>query len=189
LKTPLGGLIEPVCFVRFLAKSVTSDYNTAHMPLEQNCPHLCVAVREHLRRIHMDQNPPPSDLQDKAGLLGGLFKQARLGWRLFRDSRVPGWVKLIPWAGLLYLLSPIDLIPDFALPGLGEVDDIVVLLIALKAFVDLSPPGIVREHLEDLFGARGDKSSPAEADAGPTIDATYRILDDSSPRMPHTDVE
>jgi uncharacterized membrane protein YkvA (DUF1232 family) len=128
----------------------------------------------------MDQNQPPSDLKDKAGLLGGLFKQVRLGWRLFRDSRVPGWVKAIPWIGLLYLLSPIDLIPDFAFPGLGEVDDIVVLLVALKAFVDLSPPGVVREHLEDLFGVSRDSVSTAETGTGPTIDATYRILDESS---------
>lgn len=69
-----------------------------------------------------------------------------MAWRLLRDGRVPGWVKVIPAIGLVYLLSPIDLIPDFVLPGLGQMDDIAVVLLALKMFVDLSPPGVVSEH-------------------------------------------
>ena len=91
---------------------------------------------------------------------------------------MPGWVKLVPVAGLLYLISPIDLIPDLMLPGLGEVDDIVLLLLALKMFVDLSPPGIVREHLEDLFGVAKGARPDQGPSSGPTIDASYRILDE-----------
>lgn len=120
---------------------------------------------------------PSSDLQQTAGFLGGLVKQARLAWRLLHDGRVPGWVKLIPVAGVLYLLSPIDLIPDLMLPGLGEVDDVVLLLLALKAFVDMSPPGVVREHLEDLLGQRGQAHGAGSA-SEPYIDAPYRVLDD-----------
>jgi uncharacterized membrane protein YkvA (DUF1232 family) len=118
-----------------------------------------------------------SQLRESAGFLGGLVQQIRLGWRLFNDSRVPGWVKLIPVAGLLYFLSPIDLIPEFALPGLGEVDDIVLLLLALKMLVDLSPPGIVREHLEELFGKRTGSQSAADPSPETYIDASYRVLD------------
>jgi uncharacterized membrane protein YkvA (DUF1232 family) len=136
----------------------------------------------------MTKSTPSSDLQETAGFFGGLIKQARLAWRLLNDGRVPGWVKLIPFAGLLYLISPIDLIPDLMLPGLGEVDDIVLLLLALKMFVDLSPPGIVREHLEDLFGvAKGARPDHAPS-SGPTIDGSYRILgevpDEASPEDP-----
>jgi uncharacterized membrane protein YkvA (DUF1232 family) len=118
-----------------------------------------------------------SDLQETAGFLGGLVRQARLGWRLMKDGRVPGWVKLIPFAALLYFLSPIDLIPDWAIPGLGEVDDIVVILLALKMFVDLSPDGVVREHLQGLAGKRGGTHATAEPPSGETIDASYRVLD------------
>ena len=110
--------------------------------------------------------------------MGGLVKQGRLAWRLFQDARVPGWVKMIPVAGLLYLLSPIDLIPDLMLPGLGEVDDVVLLLLSLKVFIDLSPPGIVREHLEDLFGVSRKPPSGDE----PYIDAPYRVLDENEKR-------
>ena len=126
----------------------------------------------------MSKSSPSSDLQETAGLFGGLIRQARLAWRLLNDGRVPGWVKLIPVAGLIYLISPIDLIPDLMLPGLGEVDDIVLLLLALKMFVDLSPPGIVREHLEDLFGVTKGARPDRGPSSGPTIDASYRILDE-----------
>jgi uncharacterized membrane protein YkvA (DUF1232 family) len=118
-----------------------------------------------------------SDLQETAGFLGGLVKQARLAWRLLNDGRVPGWVKMIPVAGLVYFLSPIDLIPDLMLPGLGEIDDVVILLLALKVFVDLSPPGIVREHLEDLWGRRTRTPSDQPPADSNYIDAPYRVLD------------
>jgi uncharacterized membrane protein YkvA (DUF1232 family) len=95
------------------------------------------------------KSAPAAD--ETASTVGGVLKQARLAWRLLRDARVPGWAKLIPIAGLLYLLSPIDLIPEAMLPVLGEVDDVVLLLLAVKLFIDLSPPGVVREHLRDLF--------------------------------------
>ena len=115
-----------------------------------------------------------SELRETAGFLGGIVKQIRLAWRLYQDGRVSGWVKLIPVAGLLYLLSPIDLVPDLMLPGLGEVDDIVLLLLALKMFVDLSPQGIVREHLQDLFGST--KEAPQSNQQ--YIDVPYRVIDD-----------
>ena len=128
----------------------------------------------------MDKSPSGSDVKETAGFLGGLIKQTRLAWRLLRDGRVPAWVKLIPFAGLVYFLSPIDLIPDLMLPGLGEVDDVVVLLLALKTFVDLSPSGVVREHLEELLGRRDKASSVDEASSGPYIDAPYRIVDEEN---------
>jgi uncharacterized membrane protein YkvA (DUF1232 family) len=116
------------------------------------------------------------NLDHSAGFLSGLIRQARLGWRLFKDSRVPGWVKLIPVAGLVYLLSPIDLVPDLMIPGLGEIDDIALILLALKLFVDFSPPGIVSEHLETLAGKRGRPSPEVEPSEAETIDAPYRVL-------------
>lgn len=128
----------------------------------------------------MSRSTPSSTLNETAGFLGGLIKQGRLAWRLLRDSRVPDWVKMIPFAGLIYLLSPIDLLPDFALPGLGEIDDIVVLMLALKMFVDLSPASIVAEHLEDLFGMPKRAHRSAEPSPSTTIEGSYRVLDDTN---------
>ncbi len=126
-----------------------------------------------------DKSPSP-DPRATAGFLGDLIKQARLTWRLFKDSRVSGWVKLIPVIALLYFLSPIDLIPDLALPGLGEVDDVVLLLLALKGFISLSPAGIVREHLDNLSGRRKDARPTNVRPEGAIIEAPYRVLDEAA---------
>ncbi len=44
-----------------------------------------------------------------------------------------------------YLASPIDLIPDF-IPGAGQVDDIIIVAIALDQMLNHVPDEIVREH-------------------------------------------
>ena len=135
----------------------------------------------------MSRFTPSSELNETAGFLGGLIKQGRLAWRLLRDGRVPGWIKMVPFAALLYFLSPLDLIPDLAIPGLGEIDDLVILLLALKMFVDLSPASIVREHIEDLFGMPGTSRQPAEPSTSTTIDGSYRVLDATNSERPTQD--
>ncbi len=125
----------------------------------------------------MDESSPLSSLRGTAGFLGDLIKQTRLVWRLLRDGRVPGWIKLIPFAGVIYLLSPIDLIPGLMIPGLGQLDDLAVILLSVKMLVELSPPGIVREHLEDLIGWRGAVRPGDDLSSSPYIDASYRVLD------------
>jgi uncharacterized membrane protein YkvA (DUF1232 family) len=97
----------------------------------------------------------PVRSQDASGVvlwIQDIVRQARLAWRLMRDSRVPSWTKLIPPAALLYVLFPIDIIPDFV-AGLGQLDDIAVVLIGVKLFIELSPREVVQEHLAAL-GAR-----------------------------------
>jgi uncharacterized membrane protein YkvA (DUF1232 family) len=78
-----------------------------------------------------------------------LIRQFRLAWRLFKDRRVPWVLKLIPPAALIYVLSPIDILPDLGL-GLGQLDDIAIVLLSLKLFIELAPPEVVREHLRAL---------------------------------------
>lgn len=43
------------------------------------------------------------------------------------------WGMIIALLAVLYIISPIDFIPDF-IPFLGWIDDLVVLLIGLGAF-------------------------------------------------------
>jgi len=132
------------------------------------------------RRRNLAKIPSTPEIRETAGFAGGLIRQTRLAWRLFRDSRVPGWVKVIPVGALIYLLSPIDLVPGLVLPGIGQLDDLVLLLLALKAFIDVSPPGIVREHLQQLFGETGDPDPVRRrpSSEGVIIDAPYRIVND-----------
>ncbi len=51
--------------------------------------------------------------------------------RLRRDPRVPRRAKLAVGFAALWVLSPIDLIPEF-LPVIGPLDDIVVVALALR---------------------------------------------------------
>jgi uncharacterized membrane protein YkvA (DUF1232 family) len=75
----------------------------------------------------------------------------RLYWRLFRDPRVPLWPKALLVAGLLYVASPIDVVPDWLLV-LGQLDDLAVFLLAVRAFARGCPPDVVREHVDALAG-------------------------------------
>ena len=47
--------------------------------------------------------------------------------RMIRDRRAPVWVKLLAIAAIVYVISPIDAVPDFALL-LGWLDDVGVVL-------------------------------------------------------------
>ncbi|MBI5052430.1 MAG: DUF1232 domain-containing protein [Chloroflexi bacterium] len=57
--------------------------------------------------------------------------QVRLTWKLLRDSRVPLWVKGTFLASVAYIVSPLDFVPD-AIPLLGQIDDLGVLIIGMK---------------------------------------------------------
>jgi len=52
-----------------------------------------------------------------------VVNQVWLTWKLLLDRRVPFWMKALLALPLIYVLSPIDLIPDFII-GLGQLDDL-----------------------------------------------------------------
>src|SRR3954449_12999228 len=71
---------------------------------------------------------PPGLAKDLATVLPACVTTAR---RLRRDPRVPRMVKVAVAIAALWVLSPIDLIPEF-LPVIGPLDDIVVVALALR---------------------------------------------------------
>jgi len=73
----------------------------------------------------------------------------RLYWRLLWDRRVSIWPKALLVLAIIYVLSPIDLIPDF-IPFVGELDDLVVLIAVCRLFVYLCPPKVVQEHVHRI---------------------------------------
>lgn len=76
----------------------------------------------------------------------------RLFYRLIRDERVPGLVKLVPLFGLFVALAPPNLELEL-IPFVGEFDFLLIAIISLKLFVWLCPPDVVREHVARI--ARG----------------------------------
>jgi uncharacterized membrane protein YkvA (DUF1232 family) len=98
------------------------------------------------------------------GLLGRIAEQAHLTLRLLMDGRVPVALKvLIPALVAIYAVSPIDMIPDFLL-GLGQLDDIGIILAALALFVKLAPRQIVEEHRAAMAGRSAPVTEPAPSD-------------------------
>jgi uncharacterized membrane protein YkvA (DUF1232 family) len=86
--------------------------------------------------------PQPTELREYLFLLPRLGK---LIWRLTRDPRVPARSKATLVMVGAYVVSPVDLIPDF-IPGLGQLDDIVIAAFALDQILNRIPDHIVREH-------------------------------------------
>ncbi|HSF31211.1 MAG TPA: DUF1232 domain-containing protein [Candidatus Tectomicrobia bacterium] len=80
-------------------------------------------------------------------LIPQLPTMGRLYWRLWRDRRVPKYLKIMLVATLLYVLSPVDLIPGFLLPVIGQLDDVSLVLLASYLFIRWSPQNVVHEHL------------------------------------------
>lgn len=79
----------------------------------------------------------------RARHLFDLPRMARLLMRLYRDGRVPGWLKLAGVAGAVLIISPLDLFSD--IPLLGPIDDIALLYMLAQMFIGMCPPGIVAE--------------------------------------------
>lgn len=92
---------------------------------------------------------PPKDLGTAIELVRTLPSYGRLVWGLLRDERVPAQQKLILLGIVGYLLMPIDLIPDLV-PVLGQLDDLLVVLLGLDLFIRAAPKPVVDEHLEKI---------------------------------------
>ena len=91
---------------------------------------------------------------------------------------MPFLAKLIPPAALAYLVFPVDIISD-PLLGLGQLDDLAVLLLGVKLFIEVAPPDIVREHLAALGARISEWRVSGEEKSGPpaVVEGDYTIVD------------
>jgi uncharacterized membrane protein YkvA (DUF1232 family) len=71
---------------------------------------------------------PPGLLRDLASFVPDCVTTVR---RLRSDPRVPRRAKVVVALAGLWLLSPIDLLPEF-LPVIGPLDDVLVVALALR---------------------------------------------------------
>jgi uncharacterized membrane protein YkvA (DUF1232 family) len=99
----------------------------------------------------------PGLLKDLAGFLPACVTTVG---RLRRDPRVPRRAKLAVAIAGLWVLSPIDLIPEF-IPVIGPLDDVVVVALALRYAARRIPREVLEQHwagephvLDRLLGAR-----------------------------------
>ena len=73
-----------------------------------------------------------------------------------KQPETPGRVRVLFLLAVLYLLSPIDLIPD-TIPVVGVLDDAVLVPAAVCALLRLLPPAVRQrsEHEADLLLRHG----------------------------------
>jgi uncharacterized membrane protein YkvA (DUF1232 family) len=74
---------------------------------------------------------------------------ARLLWSLASDPRVPASRKALLGLAGVYIVSPLDLVPEW-IPVLGAIDDVAVMVLAVDVFLEGLPEGLVAEKLVAL---------------------------------------
>lgn len=111
---------------------------------------------------------------NRPSMIWRLFGHVRLAGRLLRDPAVPMRLKLAPIAAGLYLIAPIDLVPDF-IAILGQLDDLTVLTLATESFLRWCPPGIVHFHRTAIAERRPYSPMPVPVpEGGKVFDAQFR---------------
>jgi uncharacterized membrane protein YkvA (DUF1232 family) len=105
-------------------------------------------------------------------LLRTLVSHVRLTLRLLREPLVPPLIKAVPILAGLYVVSPVDFIPD-VFPILGQLDDLGVLLLALEAFLKWCPPQAVEYHRAAMAEGRKYGPMPDIGHGGDIIDAEF----------------
>lgn len=103
-------------------------------------------------------------------ILRTLLFDVRLAARLLREPAVPLVTKAVMPLALLYLISPIDVLPDF-IPVLGQLDDLALVYVALKLFLRVCPPAAVAFHHAAALARR---PFAAMSPTATVIDAEFR---------------
>jgi uncharacterized membrane protein YkvA (DUF1232 family) len=80
--------------------------------------------------------------------LRDLMMRLKLIVRLMGDNRVSPFLKLLPIASLVYLVSPVDLV--MGIPGVSALDDMAIVSLGAYMFIEFCPPDVVQEHMRQL---------------------------------------
>jgi uncharacterized membrane protein YkvA (DUF1232 family) len=92
----------------------------------------------------------------------------KLFGRLATDARVSKVDKAIVAAVLVYLVSPVDLVPDWVVPVVGQIEDVYLLALALSRLVNNAGVEVLMDHWD------GDTSTLEAALAA--LDRAGRVL-------------
>ena len=92
--------------------------------------------------VYAQRHPEVISLRDALRLGPDLLGLIR---RLAADRSVPVWARVLLGLLAVYLVVPIDLVPDF-LPVIGYADDVVVIAVTLRAVVRAAGPEALTRH-------------------------------------------
>ena len=76
--------------------------------------------------------------------IGRFFKQFRVLRRALKHPQVPWYAKAGVGCAVLYVLSPIQIIPNF-IPVIGQMDDVLAITLAIKLLRRSVPPHVLEE--------------------------------------------
>ena len=76
--------------------------------------------------------------------IGRFLQQFRVMLRAFRHPDVPWYAKLAAGCVVGYVLSPIQLIPNF-IPVIGQLDDVLVVSLGIRLLRRWVPPRVLRD--------------------------------------------
>ena len=82
------------------------------------------------------------------GVVARVPRYVKLGWLLMNEQTVSGRGKAALGGGLAYAISPIDPVPGF-IPVLGQLDDLAVLLLAVRMALKSAPTEVADRHLAE----------------------------------------
>lgn len=88
------------------------------------------------------QQPDKTRLREALRLIPDVVRLLR---RLAADRTLPRGVRIRLWLLLIYLVSPIDLIPDF-IPVLGYADDAIIVALAIRSISRRAGPEALQRH-------------------------------------------
>ncbi|MEV7573287.1 YkvA family protein [Pseudarthrobacter sp. NPDC089323] len=103
---------------------------------------LAYAVLLFLLWLYARRHPETVTMKDALRLLPDLLRLIR---RLAADRTVAVGVRIRLVLLLAYLLSPIDLVPDF-IPVIGYADDAVIVALVLRSVIKRAGEDAVRRH-------------------------------------------
>ncbi len=88
-------------------------------------------------------------MSSSVSFFGRLWRTFRLYRIASQNPRAPAIAKILPWLSLLYIIWPIDFIPD-VIPLLGQLDDVAMIPILIFLALRLIPKDIRDSAEEEL---------------------------------------
>jgi len=104
---------------------------------------------------------------------GAFWTEAHILYRSARDARINWPARLLAAGAAIYILSPIDIVPD-PIPFIGIVDDFIIIPLALLVVRMLIPDEIIAEHR--MVAESAIRRRPAIAEAFGMIGSIGRRL-------------
>jgi uncharacterized membrane protein YkvA (DUF1232 family) len=103
----------------------------------------------------------------KLGLLWWKFKkEIMMVWAMLRNPAAPAIAKLVALLSVVYIISPIDLVPD-VIPFLGWLDDGVITILLFKLAFKLLPKEMyesLKAQFEQKKGSKVDDAAFTQAE-------------------------